>query len=39
MQIKNKIMKYCFSGGQDSAEEQRKYGANLEVDVAYEYLR
>ncbi|EEQ98776.1 IFP53, putative [Perkinsus marinus ATCC 50983] len=38
-EIKNKIMKYCFSGGQDSAEEQRKYGANLEVDVAYEYLR
>ncbi|KAF4666492.1 hypothetical protein FOZ61_009638, partial [Perkinsus olseni] len=38
-EIKNKIMKYCFSGGQDSAEEQRKYGANLDVDVAYEYLR
>ncbi|EER19325.1 IFP53, putative [Perkinsus marinus ATCC 50983] len=38
-EIKSKIMKYCFSGGQDSAEEQRKYGANLEVDVAYEYLR
>ncbi|CAA3012384.1 tryptophan--tRNA ligase, cytoplasmic [Olea europaea subsp. europaea] len=28
--IKNKINKYAFSGGQDSIENHRKYGANLE---------
>jgi tryptophanyl-tRNA synthetase len=28
----------AFSGGKDTAEEQRKYGANLEVDVPYQYL-
>jgi len=37
-QIEQKIMKYAFSGGKDTAEEQRKYGANLEVDVPYNYL-
>ncbi|EZG68176.1 tryptophanyl-tRNA synthetase [Gregarina niphandrodes] len=38
-QIKTKINKYAFSGGKDTAEEQRKYGANLEVDVSYQYLK
>ncbi|KAL5990738.1 hypothetical protein ACLOJK_011642 [Asimina triloba] len=28
--IKNKVNKYAFSGGQDSMENHRKYGANLE---------
>jgi tryptophanyl-tRNA synthetase len=28
-QIKNKINKYAFSGGQATAEEQREKGANL----------
>lgn len=37
--IESKIMKHCFSGGKDNIEEHRKYGANLNVDVAYEYLR
>eukprot|EP00919_Chromeraceae_sp_WS-2016_P072321 GHVR01171111.1.p1 GENE.GHVR01171111.1~~GHVR01171111.1.p1 ORF type:complete len:410 (+),score=74.32 GHVR01171111.1:25-1254(+) len=37
-QIKDKINKYAFSGGRDTAEEQRKYGANLDVDVPYQYL-
>ncbi|GMQ02012.1 hypothetical protein CsSME_00048441 [Camellia sinensis var. sinensis] len=36
--IKNKINKYAFSGGQDSIENQRKYGANLEVDIPIKYL-
>ncbi|KAF5734500.1 tryptophan--tRNA ligase cytoplasmic [Tripterygium wilfordii] len=36
--IKNKINKYAFSGGQDSAEKQRLYGANLEVDIPIKYL-
>ncbi|KAL9259974.1 Tryptophan--tRNA ligase, cytoplasmic-like protein [Drosera capensis] len=36
--IKNKIYKYAFSGGQDSIENHRKYGANLEVDIPIKYL-
>uniref|UniRef100_A0A161XUP0 tryptophan--tRNA ligase n=1 Tax=Daucus carota subsp. sativus TaxID=79200 RepID=A0A161XUP0_DAUCS len=36
--IKNKINKYAFSGGQDSIENHRKYGANLEVDIPVKYL-
>jgi tryptophanyl-tRNA synthetase len=38
-EIDTKIMKYCFSGGKDNIEEHRKYGADLSVDVAYEYLK
>ncbi|KAK9745119.1 tRNA synthetases class I (W and Y) [Popillia japonica] len=37
-QIKNKINKYAFSGGQASVEEHRKVGGNCEVDVSYKYL-
>eukprot|EP01112_Ceratiomyxa_fruticulosa_P010647 TRINITY_DN2825_c0_g1_i1.p1 TRINITY_DN2825_c0_g1~~TRINITY_DN2825_c0_g1_i1.p1 ORF type:complete len:400 (+),score=78.21 TRINITY_DN2825_c0_g1_i1:320-1519(+) len=37
-QIKSKINKYAFSGGRDTAEEQRKLGANLEIDISYQYL-
>lgn len=37
-QIKDKINKYAFSGGQVSAEEQREKGGNPEVDVSYQYL-
>lgn len=33
-----KKIKGCFSGGRDSMEEHRKYGANLDIDVAYKYL-
>ncbi|KAK1281027.1 hypothetical protein QJS04_geneDACA003038 [Acorus gramineus] len=36
--IKTKINKYAFSGGQDSIENHRKYGANLEVDIPIKYL-
>ncbi|XAR57526.1 Tryptophan--tRNA ligase [Bertholletia excelsa] len=36
--IKNKVNKYAFSGGQDSIENHRKYGANLEVDIPIKYL-
>jgi hypothetical protein len=25
------VNKYAFSGGRDTAEEQRKFGANIEV--------
>lgn len=37
-QIKNKINKYAFSGGQATIEEQRAKGANLDVDVPWKYL-
>ncbi|GAB2277708.1 hypothetical protein Dimus_012411 [Dionaea muscipula] len=36
--IRNKINKYAFSGGQDSIENHRRYGANLEVDISIKYL-
>lgn len=32
------INKHAFSGGQDTLEKHRELGANLEVDVAYQYL-
>ncbi|KAF7160515.1 hypothetical protein CNMCM6106_007970 [Aspergillus hiratsukae] len=36
--IKNKINKYAFSGGQDTAELQRQLGANTKDDVSFQYL-
>ncbi len=38
-QIKNKINRKAFSGGQDTAEKQRELGADLEIDVPYNYLQ
>ena len=35
MLISLQINKYAFSGGQDSIENHRKYGANLEVLIFY----
>lgn len=37
-EIKNKVNKYAFSGGGDTIEIHRKYGANLEVDIPVKYL-
>ncbi|RKO99138.1 hypothetical protein CXG81DRAFT_30288 [Caulochytrium protostelioides] len=37
-QIKNKIRKHAFSGGQVSREEHARLGGNPDVDVAYAYL-
>ncbi|PPR08072.1 hypothetical protein CVT24_010533 [Panaeolus cyanescens] len=37
-QIKNKINKHGFSGGQETEEEHRRIGGNTDVDVAYQYL-
>jgi tryptophanyl-tRNA synthetase len=37
-QIKDKINKHAFSGGQETLELQRQLGANLDVDVSYEWL-
>jgi len=38
-QIRKKINKYAFSGGGTTLEEQREHGANLSVDVPYQYLK
>ena len=38
-EIDSKVKRYAFSGGRDTREEQEKYGANLEVDVSYQWLR
>ncbi|KAG0645166.1 Tryptophanyl-tRNA synthetase [Hyphodiscus hymeniophilus] len=37
--IKSKINKYAFSGGQMTVEEHREKGGNADVDVSYLYLR
>ena len=37
-QIADKIKKYAFSGGRQTLEEHRKYGANLDVDIPFQYL-
>ena len=37
-QIKNKINKHGFSGGQETEEEHRRLGGNPDVDVSYQYL-
>lgn len=37
-QIKNKINRFAFSGGQDTEEEQRTKGGDPDVDVAFQYL-
>jgi len=37
--IRNKINKHAFSGGAVTKEEQMKNGANLSIDVSYQYLK
>lgn len=38
-QIKDKINKYAFSGGRSTREEQERLGADLSIDIPYQYLR
>ena len=38
-EIKNKINKYAFSGGKATVEEHREKGADLEIDVPFQYLQ
>ncbi|CAH0551840.1 unnamed protein product [Brassicogethes aeneus] len=38
-QIKNKVNKHAFSGGQTTIEEHRKLGGNCEIDISYQYLK
>ena len=37
--IKKKINKFAFSGGGATLQEHKEKGANLEVDIPYQYLR
>jgi tryptophanyl-tRNA synthetase len=37
--IKNKIMHHAFSGGRETKSKQQELGADLEVDVSYQWLR
>ncbi len=36
--VRNKIIKYAFSGGRESVKEHRKMGGVPETDVSYQYL-
>lgn len=38
-EVKKKINKYAFSGGQPSVEEHRSKGGNPDVDVSFQYLQ
>ncbi len=38
-EVKRKINKYAFSGGQATIEEHRRKGGNPDVDVSYQYLK
>ncbi|RUS72275.1 hypothetical protein EGW08_019963 [Elysia chlorotica] len=38
-QIKDKINKYAFSGGQATVEEHREKGGDCDVDISYQYLK
>lgn len=38
-QVKTKINKYAYSGGQATIEEHRKLGGNPDVDVSFQWLR
>jgi len=38
-EIERKIKEKALSGGQDTKKLQEEFGANLEVDVAYQWLR
>lgn len=37
-QVRNKVMKYAFSGGAVSAEEHRKEGGNPDIDASFRWL-
>jgi tryptophanyl-tRNA synthetase len=37
--VKRKINKYAFSGGQPTLEEHKRKGGNPEIDVSFQYLR
>lgn len=39
VEVKNKINKYAFSGGQPTLEEHKKKGGNPDIDVCFQYLK
>jgi len=38
-EVKRKINKYAFSGGGATVEEHKANGANLDIDVPYQWLK
>ncbi len=38
-EVKRKINKYAFSGGQPTIEEHRKKGGNPDIDVSFQWLK
>lgn len=38
-EVKKKINKYAFSGGQATIEEHKKLGGNPDIDVSFQYLK
>ena len=38
-EIERKIKQHAFSGGRETRKEQEEHGANLEVDVSYQWLK
>ena len=38
-EVKKKINKYAFSGGQKTLEEHKKKGGNPDIDVCFQYLK
>jgi tryptophanyl-tRNA synthetase len=38
-EVDYKIRKHTFSGGRDTLKEHKEKGTNLDVDIAYQYLR
>ena len=38
-EVKKKINKYAYSGGQPDIEQHRKLGGNPDIDVSFQYLR
>lgn len=38
-EINDKIIKYAFSGGQDTKEKHQKLGGNTDIDIPFQWLR
>ncbi|KAK9884099.1 hypothetical protein WA026_005039 [Henosepilachna vigintioctopunctata] len=38
-QLKNKINRHAFSGGQATVEEHREKGGNCDIDISFQYLK
>jgi len=38
-ELKNKINKYAFSGGQATVEEHKEKGGDTDVDISFQYLK